>query len=414
MSRSVAFRRATLAWRLVAALAAPGVALGAQAPSSPARGARPTGTPPLVTVRGTVVDPAGRPVDSAALRVRRGSARGASDAAGRFVLERVAATRVELEVTRRGYVPLVLDLVVPRDGGSEVQVILFPVDEGGAAATVPRAADSVTRGDVTAPLAPAPAPPVPAADGGASRPPAAPAPPADTIPPDDAVGRIEARRVAGRGLLGVVTDLRGRPLAGAQVTLVVDRRDVVTDALGRFAFPGAPGGAALLRVRRVGHAPRTVPLTLAADSATEVAIALETTAQRLARVEVRADAGRLRTFEERRARGFGQFATREQFLLRGPVRPTDALTGFAGVVVLPDGSGRRQVFGRGRCRMPLFIDGVFTPVDAGLSIDDVLSINDIEAIEVHTTSGGLPPELALRSENCGAVVMWTRGARRDR
>jgi len=49
------------------------------------------------------------------------------------------------------------------------------------------------------------------------------------------------------------------------------------------------------------------------------------------------------------------------------------------------------------------VDGVRTI--RGTSVDDILSVHDVEAMEVYR--GGLIPG-RFSSANCGAIVVWTR------
>ena len=60
---------------------------------------------------------------------------------------------------------------------------------------------------------------------------------------------------------------------------------------------------------------------------------------------------------------------------------------------------------RGGCRPDLVLDGMpLRPVE-GLAIDDYMTPNEIEAIEVYH---GIETPIRFGNNPCGAVVIWTR------
>ena len=60
---------------------------------------------------------------------------------------------------------------------------------------------------------------------------------------------------------------------------------------------------------------------------------------------------------------------------------------------------------RGGCRPDLVLDGMpLGPVE-GLAIDDYMTPNEIEAIEVYH---GIEAPIRFGNSPCGAVVIWTR------
>jgi hypothetical protein len=372
------------------------------------------------TIHGRVLDERGRPIHSATVRVQRAQRQPTggviTDRDGRFALPVAPRSALALQVSRRGYGTLVLDVAATDAARDSVDVILFPSDDADGAAimaardsiTSPSRASTAAAGDDNTAVGHG----APRADSGSARP-TAPSTSASSATASGATApRPRQRTVTGRGIVGRVTDANGTALANAIVNELTQRREARTDAAGRFVMADVRPGAALVRVRRLGFLPVTFPVTLGEQGAVEVEVALDAAGQDLGRVSVRADAqrsARLRGFEERRAGGtVGQFRTRDQFLLRGPVRASDLLTDFAGVVTLPDASGKRIAYGRGRCLLPIFLDGTKLPLGGGTALDDVLSVNDVAAVEVYTSLAGLPPEFLGRTDNCGAVLLWTR------
>ncbi len=102
-----------------------------------------------------------------------------------------------------------------------------------------------------------------------------------------------ARAQAGRhAVAGTVVDsATGRPLAAAVV--VIGRRQVLTDSLGRFAVRDVGDGNALVEVRQLGYASRTLPVAVS-DGMAAVAVALAPDPVMLRAITVMADRFRSR------------------------------------------------------------------------------------------------------------------------
>ena len=75
---------------------------------------------------------------------------------------------------------------------------------------------------------------------------------------------------------GIVTNETGQPLEGAQVTVVATRNGAVTNADGRFTILGVAPGSVQLRAQRIGYAPMTQTVAVAADGAATANFALQT------------------------------------------------------------------------------------------------------------------------------------------
>jgi hypothetical protein len=80
-----------------------------------------------------------------------------------------------------------------------------------------------------------------------------------------------APAAAGTGrITGTVTTDAGQPIAGAQVTIPNTTLGALTGTDGRFTIPGVAPGSYQLRVQRIGYAPRTQPVSVAAGQASAV------------------------------------------------------------------------------------------------------------------------------------------------
>ncbi len=85
---------------------------------------------------------------------------------------------------------------------------------------------------------------------------------------------------------GTVTNEAGQPVAGAQVTLQGTRLGNVTDAQGRYAINAVPAGSYTLRVQRIGFAPTSQPVTVAAGQTASASARITASATSLSEVVV--------------------------------------------------------------------------------------------------------------------------------
>ncbi len=92
----------------------------------------------------------------------------------------------------------------------------------------------------------------------------------------------------GTGVLaGVVKeDSTGRPIAGAEVSVDVARRQALTDAQGRFRLADVAAGAHTVNVRRLGYAPLSVTVQFAVDEVVEKTFTLRQSAASLDTLKV--------------------------------------------------------------------------------------------------------------------------------
>ena len=240
--------------------------------------------------------------------------------------------------------------------------------------------------------------------------------------------------VGPRGLMsqevrGQVRDrATGAGVSNGVVTLVdaVDGRllgHVAVGPQGQYAFRVPRPGAYLLQFVGPGYGPfasgeftlapgetRIVPL----PAASLPAAVLDTVVVAGRRVTVR-----LQRYHERRAAGVGEFITREQIDRLSPVVTTDILQQTAGVNVVRVGPGLRVASRQdpatcARTDQPsgplVFLDGLFLGNGMGLNLDGLLMARAIEAVEVYSGAGDVPPEFERSGAECGVVGLWTRAA----
>ncbi len=224
--------------------------------------------------------------------------------------------------------------------------------------------------------------------------------------------------VAGR----VVDAISRLPVSGALVA-INGNTIAVTNSTGVFNIPRVPllWGPNQFNVRHISYADVTddvwvanVDEVLAFDVvAIPVPVAVEP--------EIVAEVdrtllvyGRMRPFYERRNIGRGDFFTRREIEDRNPRELTDVFQGLPGVDLIPVGiTGMRILFSRAArglrdsCDQPaIYLDGV--RIQGGLYINDVVTPEMVEGIEVYQGITEIPPQFMQPGETCGVIVIWTR------
>lgn len=223
------------------------------------------------------------------------------------------------------------------------------------------------------------------------------------------------------GVLGTVTDIADRPIAGVEVTVLGGAAAARTDSLGRFSLPSLPAGTFMMMVRKRGYFVVRHSVTLPVGESLDLSILLASvppgqsahTVDRLAGIggilDIAWDA-----HSSRRVRctgGNAVFVPREEIATQGELRLDYALPRAPSVL--------RRGFGPDELRgYAMFIDGL----DAtGWPLSSIRAA-DVEAVEVYrgarrraptsiVPSGTTPTSLSFApSRGCpnGSVWIWLR------
>lgn len=375
-------------------------------------------------IEGVVVDTAGNPVRGARLVVRdtarTGSAalrrtNGESDSLGRFRIVDVPPGTHVLEVQRDEFEPAGFQFDISTGIIAQVRIKL---QRDPLWAEMQRAADSILAAERADSIA--------AAAAAAARAPVI----SQGIPSATRQGVTSPTRqgatpqqLGGKGLLyGRVVSPEGKAIGFAQVQAMGTPLTTVSDSAGRFRFPDLNVGPYFLRARKVGYDPVVFSAQVMRNDSLDATITLTpfsaARGTRLDTIRVTADADRmsrrLRGFEERKATARGLYVTRAEIMLRRPQQLSDLLRGRANVTVERNGaSGEVTIYGprlsisSGPCPLALIVDGVFIPNSAG-SIDALVPVEMIAAIEVYNSGTSVPGEFQRLGTDCGAIVVWTR------
>lgn len=198
------------------------------------------------------------------------------------------------------------------------------------------------------------------------------------------------------------------------VTVAIPGTSVRTSVRGLFELLTAEQDTVTISFRRVGFEPIEALLTARNKLWDTVVVQMEPAAQRLTDVKVNESRTRaalgLRTFEERRMRGVGQFITRADIVERGSSRLSDLLRTKRGVNVIRGGKVRFSAYTGGRnvqCQPDIWLDGMRSQ---GMEVDELLP-STVEAMELYPYFSTIPIEFQPVGANttpCGTIVIWTR------
>ena len=209
---------------------------------------------------------------------------------------------------------------------------------------------------------------------------------------------------------GVAVTLRRRPDSSDNLATLAHPDPILTDRQGRFVFLGARliDGHYDLGIGRIGYESIVDSLVFRSDLGLRIEAALVPDAMELdpllVVVEARSQNLEVRGFYDRRARGVGDFLTRDEIDRRNAIRMSDLFRRIPGVSVRSRGRFSEQsvVTLRGGCVADIFVDGVSTV--SPFPVDFALQPQEVDAIEVYHSSE-LPAEFGTTT--CGAVMIWT-------
>jgi hypothetical protein len=220
----------------------------------------------------------------------------------------------------------------------------------------------------------------------------------------------------------VVDDSTGQPISGATIELLAAdttvRATTIANATGWFDLSAQGGGQFLLRAfhtayRGVG----TLAVVLGPNEVLTVVIRLSGGPIPLEPVVAKATVrDGLSGYRERARRGaFGRFITRADIDKNGAYSLAHALRFTPEVRVervmagpFPSEGVFMRSFG-GLCLPTIYLNGVAVPGGA-FDINDMLSVDEVEGIEVYRSALSAPLELRGGDSDmqCGVVALWTR------
>ena len=215
-------------------------------------------------------------------------------------------------------------------------------------------------------------------------------------------------------IVGTVRDSAGRRIDQAKIS-APSSRIVESDSAGNFQMLAMPVGAVRLIALRIGYAPETVSVVVAAAVEVQAEFVMTSTVHTLPEEIVVADPmrGKMGSFNRRKARGVGAFVTRADIEKRQPNALSEMLRYLPGVSVTQKMAGEPQPVHMQRsvnstmqasCVVQLYVDG--HPYPNG-NVDD-FSPNSVEGVEVYKSASEIPADFRTRDAMCGLISIWTR------
>jgi len=213
-------------------------------------------------------------------------------------------------------------------------------------------------------------------------------------------------------LRGIVRDVSGSPIAGAQISVDAQPGTAESDSLGRFTV-SAPGDRdRVLRVRRIGFLPDSLRIAAGA-AAVDLSLVLLRAPQRIRPIIVEArekEAGPLAGFYRRMATGQGRYFSAAEIERRRFVDMVHLMNSIPGVSMERARTSSSIPRFRGdNVPAEIFLDGV--PLGEGGMDLNHFEVTQLAGVEVYRGQATVPPEFALGRTGptrSGVIAIWTQ------
>lgn len=208
----------------------------------------------------------------------------------------------------------------------------------------------------------------------------------------------------------VVSDSLNAPLVDVEVALPGLGRSVLTDARGDFRIADIPEGRHRVTARRIGYGAVEDLVVFEAGAVVQRRLVMG----RAARLDTAAvvDNGVIPSFEAHRRMALGVFITRDDLAKQGGRKMGDVLTQVRGLIITPGycPSALEGATLECGCYSQVYRDRVLMnpgrptpPFDT-----NVITTDDIEAVEFYGSAAESPMEYAKLNSPCGVLVFHTR------
>jgi hypothetical protein len=219
-------------------------------------------------------------------------------------------------------------------------------------------------------------------------------------------------------LRGSVRMKGGAPVGGAQVAVTGTSALAVTADDGSFTLRGLPPGTQETIVRKIGFAPASRVVALAAHDPTTLNVFLDTARVLSAvKVESKLDDGLAKVgFSDRKRSTGAWFLTPDQIDRAKPLLTTDVLHAAAGLRVASGNGGTVLQAMRGSSMstgssggcINIFLDRArFQQMQPG-DVDAAIPANELGAVEFYSGATTTPPEFSVPGTTCATLVLWSK------
>ena len=244
---------------------------------------------------------------------------------------------------------------------------------------------------------------------------------------------------------GVVRSRTGRVLPAVDVVIPELNATTRTDSLGRYRLREIAAGTHLVIARRIGSLPDSIQLFVKSGDDYEHDFVLDERAVTLDTLKTTAPATKyispnLKSFEERRVKGFGHFVAEEELRKSDNMSVGTMIQRMPGIQVVPykssdfarssrgGGGGGFAIIGGGAagnraipndrgsprgCWVAVYLDGIriYAGAGSGDNAPDLgrMLVRELAGIEYYAGGASLPAEFsAVKASDCGVLLLWTR------
>jgi outer membrane cobalamin receptor len=181
----------------------------------------------------------------------------------------------------------------------------------------------------------------------------------------------------------------------------------MTGANGRFRIVQLAPGNYVVAVHRLGYAPVSAAVDIAADDTLRPSFAMAPIANALDTMVVfgKSLSPKFAEFEERRRLGFGHFLTQADIEKRIAVSLVDLLRGIPSVAIGGDVALNLRDAPLRTCPFVVYLDGV---VLGNKSLSLLPRPSAIAGIEIYSGPSTIPLLYKSANTTCGVILIWTK------
>ena len=213
---------------------------------------------------------------------------------------------------------------------------------------------------------------------------------------------------------GRILDPAGKPVVGAEVSVLGAEPTAATNDSGTFSLGGVPSGTQQLDVRKVGYAQLSTPVELSIHAPRIVTLAMHQAPPQLAKVNIQvskmekglAEVG----FTRRHKSGLGHYLTEDEIQEKQPQLMSDIFATMPGLHL--DYSSGQPVIESGRSAgggcVNYYIDNVPYKEASPGDINDYMRPDEVSAVEVYNSVDAPGEFSSAGNSGCQVIVVWTK------
>jgi len=213
---------------------------------------------------------------------------------------------------------------------------------------------------------------------------------------------------------GRILDPAGKPVVGAEVSVLGAEPTAATNDSGTFSLQGVPSGTQQLDVRKVGYAQLSTPVELSIHAPRIVTLAMHQAPPQLAKVNIQVSKmekglGEV-GFTRRHKSGLGHYLTEDEIQEKQPQLMSDIFATMPGLH-LNYSTGQPVIESSrsagGGC-VNYYIDNVPYKEASPGDINDYMRPDEVSAVEVYNSVDAPGEFTSAGNSGCQVIVVWTK------